>query len=73
MEGLILLAQGLPYFTEISTVITVSSIITMALKDKYAEKLPILKTIWPIINWLSLNVFHNQNNSEGMQKDKKKK
>ena len=68
MEGLILLAQGLPYFTEISTVITVSSIITMALKDKYAEKLPILKTIWPIINWL-----HNQNNSEGMQKDKKKK
>tara|TARA_R110000751_G_C13421196_1_gene440280 strand:- start:141 stop:359 length:219 start_codon:yes stop_codon:yes gene_type:complete len=72
MESLILLAQGVPYFTEMSTVVTLASLITLALKDKYAEKLPILKTIWPIVNWLSLNIFHNENNKEGMGVGEKK-
>jgi hypothetical protein len=31
------------------------------MKDEYAEKLPILGKIWPIMNWLALNVHHNKN------------
>ena len=31
------------------------------LKDEYAESLPILGKIWPIMNWLALNVHHNKN------------
>jgi hypothetical protein len=61
-----------PYWAEISTVVTIASVVTMALKDKYAEKLPILNRIWPIVNWLSLNIFHNENKATGMGPDKKK-
>ena len=33
----------------------------MTLKDRYAERIPILGKIWPILNWLSLNVANNKN------------
>jgi hypothetical protein len=72
MESLILYLQGLPYFTEISTVVTVASVVTMSLRDNVGDKYPILKQIWPILNWFSLNVFHNENKSSGMGKGKGK-
>ena len=43
------------------SIVVIANAITMALKDEYAEKLPILGKIWPIMNWLALNVHHNKN------------
>jgi hypothetical protein len=68
MESLIGYFQGVPYFAEISTVVTVASVITMSLKDKVGDKIPIVKQLWPILNWLSLNIFHNQNKPSGKGK-----
>lgn len=54
-------AQGQSWFGFACTIIAVANAITMTLKDDYAEQLPILGKIWPILNWLSLNVHHNKN------------
>tara|TARA_B110001454_G_C12674687_1_gene415330 strand:- start:134 stop:331 length:198 start_codon:yes stop_codon:yes gene_type:complete len=54
-------ATGQAWFGVASTVVVVANMITMSLKDEYAEKLPILGKIWPILNWLSLNVAKNKN------------
>lgn len=72
MEGFVAFFMGCPYWKEMSTVVTVASIITMTLKDTWAEKFPILDKIWPILNWLSLNVFQNKNKPHGLDtKDSK--
>ena len=42
-----------------TTVIVIANGITMTLRDKYAESIPVLGKIWPILNWLSLNVANN--------------
>jgi hypothetical protein len=47
-----------------TTAIVIANGITMTLKDKYAEGIPILGKIWPILNWLSLNVANNKNNDK---------
>ena len=44
-----------------STIIVIANGITMTLRDKYAENIPILGKIWPILNWLSLNIANNKN------------
>ena len=44
-----------------TTIIVIANGITMTLRDKYAENIPILGKIWPILNWLSLNVANNKN------------
>jgi len=54
-------ATGQAWFGVASTVVVVANMITMSLKDEYAEKLPILGKIWPILNWLSLNIAKNKN------------
>ena len=44
-----------------TTIIVIANGITMTLRDKYAENIPILGKIWPILNWLSLNIANNKN------------
>ena len=44
-----------------TTIIVVANGITMTLRDRYAESIPVLGKIWPILNWLSLNVARNKN------------
>jgi len=48
----------------------IASTITATLKDKYAEQIPIIGRVWPILNWLSLNVGHNENSRDGMHRGK---
>ena len=47
-----------------TTIIVVANGITMTLRDKYAENIPILGKIWPILNWLSLNIANNKNDDK---------
>ncbi len=72
MEALFGVIQGLPYFDTISTTVVVASGITAVLKDNYAEKIPILGKIWPVLNWLAMNFGHNENNKNGFEKGSKK-
>ena len=44
-----------------TTIIVIANGITMTLRDKYAENIPILGKIWPILIWLSLNIANNKN------------
>ena len=44
-----------------TTIIVIANGITMTLRDKYAENIPILGKIWPTLNWLSLNIANNKN------------
>ena len=44
-----------------TTIIVIANGITMTLRDRHAESIPILGKIWPILNWLSLNVANNVN------------
>jgi len=71
MEGMVAFFMKCPYWTEISTVVTVASMVTMTMRDRYAHKIPILNKIYPILNYLSLNVFHNENKEAGMDKKKR--
>ena len=36
------------------SIVVIANALTMALKDEYAEKLPVLGKLWPIMNWLAL-------------------
>ena len=47
-----------------TTIIVVANGITMTLRDRYAEGIPILGKIWPILNWLSLNIANNKNDDK---------
>ena len=40
--------------------------ITAALPDAVVQKIPVIRTIWPILNWLSANVFNNINHPKGV-------
>ena len=44
-----------------ATIVVAANAVTMSLKDRYAESIPVLVKIWPILNWLSLNVGRNKN------------
>ena len=59
-----------PYWVHIATTVTIANMITMTLKDKMAGKYVVVDKLWPIINWLSLNIFHNENKEDGMEKKK---
>ena len=62
METMVLgWAQTQSWWGIATTIIVIANGITMTLKDKYAEGIPILGKIWPILNWLSLNVANNKN------------
>ena len=62
MEELVLgWASGQTWWHYVATIVVIANGITMTLKDRYAENIPILGKIWPILNWLSLNVANNKN------------
>ena len=44
-----------------ATIVVAANAVTMSLKDRYAESIPVLGKIWPILNWLSLNIARNKN------------
>ena len=84
MEDFILALTEYPWFQELwkqtwfqvlaSTVLFCNSI-TAVFKDEWVEKIPVIGKIWPVLNWLSMNVFNNMNHPKGMQaaKDEIKK
>ena len=45
----------------VSTVVVIANGITMTLKDKYMEDIPMFGKIWPVLNWLSLNICNYKN------------
>ena len=45
----------------VSTGVVIANGITMTLKEKYMEDIPMLGKIWPVLNWLSLNIGNNKN------------
>ena len=62
MEAMVLgWAQTQSWWGIATTLIVIANAITMTLRDKYAENIPILGKIWPILNWLSLNIANNKN------------
>ena len=62
MEAMVLgWAQTQSWWGIATTVIVLANGITMTLRDRYAEEIPILGKIWPILNWLSLNIGNNKN------------
>jgi hypothetical protein len=62
--------QSFTWWDTFATVVVIASATTATLKDRYAEQIPIIGKVWPIMNWLSLNVGHNENNHDGMHKGK---
>lgn len=44
-----------------TTVVVAANAVTMTLKDSKAVKIPYLGKIWPILNWLALNIGKNKN------------
>ncbi len=62
--------QSFTWWDSFATVVVIASAVTATLKDRYAEQIPIIGKVWPIMNWLSLNVGHNENNHDGMHKGK---
>ena len=62
--------QSFTWWDTFATVVVMASAVTATLKDRYAEQIPIIGKVWPIINWLSLNVGHNENSRDGMHKGK---
>ena len=62
--------QSFTWWDTFATVVVMASGITATLKDRYAEQLPIIGKIWPVMNWLSLNIGHNENSRDGMHKGK---
>ena len=58
-------ATGEAWFGIASTIVVCANAVTMTLKDDYAERLPIIGKIWPILNWLSLNIAKNKNDAKG--------
>jgi hypothetical protein len=57
---------GQGWFEIAGQVVLVFTALTGALPDKFASKIPILKTVWPLMNWLAGNVFNNINHPKGM-------
>ena len=54
------------WFQIASAVCLGANAITAALPDAVVQKIPVIRTIWPILNWLSANVFNNINHPKGM-------
>ena len=65
MENMVLgWASSQSWWGIATTIIVIANGITMTLRDKYAENIPILGKIWPILNWLSLNIANNKNDEK---------
>ncbi len=58
------------WFQIAGQVVLVFTAITGALPDKFVQKIPVLKTLWPIMNYLAGNIFNNINHPKGMAASK---
>ena len=58
------------WFQIAGQVVLVFTAITGALQDKFVQKIPVLKTLWPIMNYLAGNIFNNINHPKGMAASK---
>lgn len=54
------------WFQTLGVIVLIANGITAALPDAFVQKIPVLRTIWPIINWVSINIFNNINHPKGM-------
>ena len=61
---------GQGWFEIAGQVVLVFTAITGALPDKFVQKIPVLKTLWPIMNYLAGNIFNNINHPKGMAASK---
>tara|TARA_B100001245_G_C22525394_1_gene264526 strand:- start:202 stop:396 length:195 start_codon:yes stop_codon:yes gene_type:complete len=62
MESLFLAwGESQSWWATVCSIIVIANAVTLAVKDEYAEKLPVIGKIWPIMNWLALNVHNNKN------------
>ena len=57
---------GQGWFQILGQVVLVFTALPGALPDKFAQKIPVLKTLWPIMNWLAGYVFNKINHPKGM-------
>lgn len=58
------------WFQIAGQIVLVFTGITGALPDKFVQKIPVLNTLWPIMNWMAGNVFNNINHPKGMAASK---
>ena len=58
------------WFQIVGEVVLVFTAITGALPDRWVQRVPILGTLWPIMNWLAGNIFNNINHPKGMSASK---
>ena len=58
------------WFQIAGQIVLVFTGITGALPDKFVQKIPVLKTLWPIMNYLAGNIFNNINHPKGMAASK---
>ena len=56
-----------PYFQIAGAVVLGANVITAALPDTFVQRIPVLRTLWPILNWLAANIFNNLNHPKGMK------
>jgi hypothetical protein len=55
------------WFQCVGATVVAANIITASLPDTLVQRIPILRTIWPILNWLAANIFNNINHPKGMK------
>lgn len=62
METMVLAwASSQSWWGIFATVVVAANAVTMTLKDSKAVDIPLLGKIWPVLNWLSLNIANNKN------------
>jgi len=54
------------WFQLAGAIVLGANVITASFPDVWVQKIPVLRTLWPILNWLAANVFHNINTPKGM-------
>jgi hypothetical protein len=58
------------WFQTLGVVVLVANTLTASLPDAWVQKIPVLRTIWPLLNWASINIFNNINHPKGMKASK---
>ena len=54
------------WFQVVGELVLIFTAITGALPDRWVQRVPVLKDLWPIFNWMAGNVFNNINHPKGM-------
>jgi hypothetical protein len=58
------------WFQILGEIVLVFTALTGAVPDRWIQKIPVLNTLWPIMNWLAGNIFNNINHPKGMAASK---